>query len=300
MSSSTLSYDERRTVGLARLRDYVELMKPKISALSLATVTVGALTASWGLPNPLVLSGTLAATALLAASACAMNQLLERHDDALMQRTCMRPLPAGRLGAPEVCVFGMTSGTLGLTLLALVAGWAAALVGLLVWLLYVGVYTPLKTRTTANTAVGAVAGALPVWIGWTAAGGQFGLEAITLFMIVYLWQFPHFMAIAWLYRRDYAAAGMKMLPVVEPSGKSAARLSVASVLALVAVSYLPGFLHSAVPWYGIGATVLGLIYTIAVLRFAGVRDDRRARSLLKASLIYLPGMLGLLSMIAVS
>ena len=299
MSSSTLTYHERRTVGLARLRDFVELTKPRISAMSLATVTVGAVVASWGLPNPVVLGGTLAATAFLAASACALNQFLERHQDARMQRTCMRPLPAGRLGAHEVFVFGMLSGTFGVVLLALVAGWAAALVGLLVWLLYVCVYTPLKTRTTANTFVGAVAGALPVWIGWTAVGGRFGLEAYTLFLIVFLWQFPHFMAIAWLYRRDYAAAGMKMLPVVESSGRSAARLSVASVLALMAVAYLPGVLHPGAPLYWIGATVLGLIYTVAAFRFSAVRDDRTARSLLRTSLLYLPGLLGLLTMIAI-
>ena len=207
------------------LGDYLELTKPKISVLVLVTVAVAMFVGNAGLPSPWLLLNALAGTALVAASASALNQRLERRTDALMERTATRPLPAGRLSERDALVFGIVTIVAGLAYLAVVVNWLTAILGALTWLLYVPLYTPLKRTTPLNTVVGAIAGALPTLMGWAAVGGSFslaagggGLKAATLFLIVYLWQFPHFMAIAWIYRRQYAAAGLKMLTVVDPSG----------------------------------------------------------------------------------
>jgi heme o synthase len=178
-----------------------------------------------------------------------------------------------------------------------------ALLGALTWFSYVVLYTPLKSRTAANTAVGAVAGALPVLIGWAAVGGSFslagpfsgGVRAAALFLIVYLWQFPHFMAIAWIYRTQYASAGLQMLTVVDPTGRRAGAQAILAALALAPVSLLPG-LNSAESIYPIGALVLAAAYLAASALFCWRRDDRSARWLLQISLIYLPALLALLVM----
>jgi protoheme IX farnesyltransferase len=167
---------------------------------------------------------------------------------------------------------------------------ATALMGLATWLLYVCIYTPLKSRTTANTTLGAVAGAMPVLMGFTAAGAGLGLEAATLFLIVYLWQFPHFMAIAWLYRRDYSAAGLQMLTVVDASGRRAGRQAVAAALALLPVSLLPTALQLGGMAYLLGALTLGVSQLLIAALFWRRLDEASARRLLRASLIYLPGL----------
>jgi protoheme IX farnesyltransferase len=216
-----------------------------------------------------------------------------------MPRTAERPLPAGRISPAEVAVFGGVTATAGVLYLGAMVNWLTALVGLMTWILYVVVYTPMKAATPANTVVGAVAGALPVLIGWTAVGAPLalssgGLQAATLFFIVYLWQFPHFMAIAWIYRDQYAAARLQMLTVVDPSGRRAGVQSIVAALALLPVSLLPALDGFAGRWYFAGALVLSGVYLYYSTRFFLDRSEPTARRLLRVSLIYLPALLGLL------
>lgn len=290
MSSSTLSYAARRAGALARLNDYAELTKPRISVLVLVTVAISAFVARWGVLDGVLLIHALIGTALVAASASALNQWLERRTDALMPRTVDRPLPAGRLSPVEVLVFGVAAILLGTSYLAWLVNLNTALLGLATWFLYVWIYTPLKPRTTANTTIGAVAGALPVLMGFAAAGAPLGLEAATLFLIVYLWQFPHFMAIAWLYREDYSRAGLQMLTVVDPTGRRAGVQAILAAAALLPVSALPALLHLGGPVYLLGALSMGLAQLAIALQFMRRLDEICARRLLRASLIYLPGL----------
>ena len=282
---------------LVRLSDYLELTKPRISAMVLITVAVAAFMGHWGPPAPWLLLHTLVGTALVAASASALNQRLERRTDGLMDRTADRPLPAGRLTDREVLWFGAATIVLGLVYLAAAVNLLTAALGAATWILYVVVYTPLKTRTPLNTVVGAVAGAMPTMMGWTAVGGSlaFGpgggaMRMATLFLVVYLWQFPHFMAIAWMYRRQYAAAGLKMLTVVDPSGRRAGRQAVAGALALLPVSLMPMLQHAG-PIYFAAAWGLGLLYLAFAAAFCIHRDEASARRLLRVSLVYLPALL---------
>jgi protoheme IX farnesyltransferase len=286
---------------LSTLCDYVELTKPKISVLVLVTVAVSMFVATWGPPSPWLLLHTLIGTALVAASASALNQRLERSSDALMDRTVSRPLPAGRLTERDAPLFGAGTIVVGLLYLALAVNWATAILGAATWVLYVAVYTPLKRVTPLNTVVGAIAGALPTLMGWSAAGGSFslsagGMTAATLFVIVYLWQFPHFMAIAWIYRRQYDAAGLKMLTVVDPTGWRAGQQAVVAALALLPVSLVPALLHAG-PVYFAAAIGLGLVYFGSSVRFCVRRDDASARWLLRASLVYLPALLFMIMLV---
>jgi protoheme IX farnesyltransferase len=297
MSTSTLTLVRTRQGILARLADYAELTKPRIAALVLVTVAVAAFVARWGAPDLWLLIHTLVGTTLVASSASALNQWLERRTDGLMPRTVDRPLPAGRLSTGEVLAFGAATIAAGLVYLSLLVNLATAALGLLTWVLYVWVYTPLKSRTPANTAVGAVAGALPVLMGWASTGAPLGVGAATLFLIVYLWQFPHFMAIAWIYRAQYAQAGLKMLTVVDPSGWRAAVQALLSALALLPVSVLPALVFQAGPVYIAGAMALGLGQLATVVWFLRRLDEPSARGLLRASLIYLPSLLILLMLV---
>jgi protoheme IX farnesyltransferase len=290
MSTSAIAIAARRAGILARLTDYLELTKPRISLLVLVTVAISAYVARWGALDAPLLAHALIGTALVAASASALNQWLERRTDALMPRTVDRPLPSGRLASGEVLAFGAVSIALGLLYLAWLVNLNTALVGLATWVLYVWVYTPLKSRTTANTTIGAVAGAMPVLMGFTAAGAPLGLEAATLFLIVYLWQFPHFMAIAWLYRRDYSAAGLRMLTVVDPTGRRAGAQALLAALALLPISLLPAGLQLGGVAYLLGALLLGAGQLAIAAAFLRRMDETSARLLLRASLIYLPGL----------
>jgi protoheme IX farnesyltransferase len=244
--------------------------------------------------HPATLFLTLLGTGLVAGGASAWNQYLERFRDLQMRRTAGRPLPSGRLAPAEAMVFGTVILVLGVVLLALTVRWMAAAVAIATFLLYVGVYTPLKPATTLNTAVGALPGALPPVIGWAAATGQLGIEAWALFLIVFLWQFPHFLAIAWIYRDDYARAGHKMLPSVDPRGSLTGRQAAGYALALVPAGLLPAVVGLAGPVYFAGALVLGLFYLGQAVRFWSDVTDLSARRLLHASFVYLPGMLFLL------
>ncbi len=301
-ANAALSQPDRsaRSAGLARLSDYVELTKPRISVMVLVTVAVAMFLGAWGPPSPWLVLHTLLGTALVAASASALNQRLERDTDARMARTATRPLPSGRLSSREVIAFGAVSIVAGLIYLGVAVNWLTAALGALTWVLYVAIYTPLKTRTPLNTVVGAVAGALPTLMGFAAVGASFSLEpggdgvkAATLFLVVYLWQFPHFMAIAWIYRHDYAAAGLRMLTVTEPTGYLAGRQGLLAALALLPVSLAPVLNHAGLVYFAVGLA-LGLAYLTCAARFFYRRNETSAWWLLRTSLVYLPALLMLM------
>jgi heme o synthase len=293
VSMTTLVIDDR-TTALARAADYVELTKPKIAALVLVTVAVAAFVAGWGPPRGWLLAHTLLGTALVAASASALNQWLERDTDARMARTADRPLPAGRLSGSQVIAFAVVTIVAGTVYLAACVGLLTAALGLLTWMTYVWVYTPLKRRTSANTAVGAVAGAMPVLMGWSAVGAPVDLRAWSLFLIVFLWQFPHFMAIAWIYRREYAGAGLKMLSTIDPSGVRVGAQAMMAALVLVPVSLVPCLSQPGGWVFGAWAVALGLGFFLSAACFFVQKTELAARRLLIASLLYLPVMMGLL------
>lgn len=305
MSTGYLTIAAERVGLAAKAAGYWELTKPRIAIMELIVVAAACFIGSAAIPSAWLLANTLLGTALVAASASAFNQWLERDLDAQMPRTATRPLPAGVLSSGEALAFGSITLIAGALLLIVNVNLLAAAMGLATWLLYVVIYTPLKTRTSANTAVGAVAGALPALIGWAAVGAAIGGDAVslrlmTLFLVLYLWQFPHFMAIAWLYRRDYAAAGMKMLTVVDPTGRQAGLLAVRTALVLLPLSYLP-FLQSAGGGmlginggYLAAALVLAAAYLWLAIRFYRKPSDQSARALLRGSLLYLPLWLGIL------
>ncbi|HEY7309005.1 MAG TPA: heme o synthase [Gemmataceae bacterium] len=286
---------EAPALARPRLADYVELAKPRVAVLVLFTVGAGVLLASGRDFQFLVLLHTVLGTALVAAGASALNQWLERDSDALMRRTEKRPLPSGRLQALEVFVFGLLLGLAGVLYLALTLNRiTAALVAAITFLLYVAVYTPLKRRTPLNTLVGAVPGALPPIIGWCAVRGEITREAAVLFLILFLWQVPHFLAIAWIYREEYGRAGLRMLPVVDRDGRRTAQNMILYCLALLAVSLQPVLLGSAGVLYLGGAVLLGLAFLATAVGFQRWRSLCQARRVLRASLLYLPGLLALL------
>ncbi len=281
----------------SRLVDYVALTKPRVAVLVLFTVAAGALLAAGPQIEPLVLLHAVLGTAFVAGGASALNQLLERHSDGLMRRTETRPLPSGRMQPIEALVFGAILGIFGIVYLAVTLKQACTpLVASFTFVAYVGVYTPLKRKTTFNTLIGAVPGALPPVIGWTAVSGTIDAEAWALFGIVFLWQVPHFLAIAWIYREDYARAGLRMLPVVDEDGRLTGRHMLHYTLALVPVSFVPVLLGSAGPLYLLGSLALGLVFLARASDFTRSHSVEDARRVLRASLAYLPGLLALLLM----
>ncbi len=295
MSVGTTVLPEAVPATRVRVADYWVLTKPRLGLMVLFTVAAGFLLANRTGPNLWGLLHTLFGTALVVAGASAFNQLLERNTDAQMQRTQNRPLPAGRLQPRETLVFSLALGVGGILYLALVLPQLlAAVVAGCAFLGYVFCYTPLKRKTTLNTLVGAVPGALPPVIGCTAATGSISSEAVVLFLILFLWQIPHFLAIAWIYRDDYARAGMRMLPVVDREGGRTAVLMVSYCLALVPASLTPCLLGLGDHFYLAGAMLFGLAFLAQALRFARERSETMARRVLQASLVYLPALLGLL------
>lgn len=299
MSTSTLVCEQRRSTLAGRLADYLELTKPRISVLVLITVGIGALAASGGEVGIVLLLQTLVGTALVAASASTWNQWIERYTDQMMKRTAGRPIASGRLSNAEVFVFGTVTLIAGILQLAIAVNWTTAWLGVATWVMYVVIYTPLKSRTSFNTVVGAVAGAIPLLMGWAAVGQPLTLTAWSLFTIVYLWQFPHFMAIAWIYRKQYEDAGLKMLTVVDPSGRRAGIQAVMASLTLLPISLLPCLLSfeagaslSAV--YAFGAVLLGAIYVLSSIVFFRNQSEGTARRLLRVSIVHLPVLLTLL------
>ncbi|MEQ8208652.1 MAG: heme o synthase [Lacipirellulaceae bacterium] len=290
------------TVGLvfSRLNDYFQLTKPRIVLLELIVAAATACIAAPYAIDAVVLFHALAATALVAGSASTGNQILEREVDAKMPRTADRPLVTGRVAVWEATLLGLVTLVIGVAWLCLKVNLLTAGLGLASWLLYVVVYTPLKTRTPLNTAVGAVAGALPLLMGWTATGQPLSLTAFALAGVLFLWQFPHFMAIAWIYRDDYQRAGHQMMSVVDPTGWRCGWQAIIGALFLIPVSLIPAILpEGRSPMaYSLWAIALGSVILALAVRFAVVRDNRTARQLLKSTLIYLPAWLGVLLMVS--
>jgi heme o synthase len=279
----------------SHLVGYVELTKPRISSMVLVTVAAGAVLGSAGLPDGWLLWHTLFGTALVAAGASALNQLLERDSDACMERTENRPLPSGRLGLIEVLVFGILFGVGGIGYLALsLPHPLAAITAAFTFLIYVFVYTPLKRKTSLNTLIGAVPGALPPVIGWVAVRGMIDPQALGLFAILFFWQIPHFLAIAWIYREDYRRAGLCMLPVVDRMGGLTGRQMVAYCSALIPASLSPFIWGQTSATYLTGVILLGGGFLAFTIAFWYQRTTERARGVLRASLIYLPVLLALL------
>lgn len=280
-----------RSSVAAKLLDYAELTKPRIALLVLVTVTVGYTVGSAGGWHLVSLGHALFGIALVAAAASAWNQLLERHSDACMQRTAERPLPAGRMMPAEALLFGLLIGGWGLLHLAVWVNPLTAVLAILTWLLYSFAYTSLKRVTSLCTSIGAVAGALPPVLGWTAAGGTLDGGAFAIFAILFLWQFPHFLAIGWLYRRDYAKAGVRMLPSSKLAPRLTGSLCVIYVTALLPVSFLPRELTLAGDGYLLAAVLLGLGYLACSIWFMLQESTGSARGVLISSLLYLPLLL---------
>ena len=281
-------------LGVDRFGDYLALAKPRLNLLVLMTTWAGLYLASpSGLPIGIVVH-TLVGTALVAGGAAALNQAWERQTDGLMRRTRVRPLPAGRLTVGQGTWFGISLSIVGLTELAFGVNVISAVVAATTLISYVLVYTPLKRRTSLATLVGGIPGALPPVIGWAAATGDISLEALVLFGIVFFWQMPHFLAIAWMYREDYARAGIPLLPVVEPDGRRTGRQALVYAAALWPVSLLPAVIGLAGPAYLAAATVLGVMFIWLSGRFANVRTTSSARTLFVFSIAYLPLLLGAL------
>lgn len=278
----------------ALLSDLAELTKARLSFLVLITTLVGFLLAWRGPMDYVLLSATLVGTALCAAGAAALNQWWERDLDALMKRTCTRPLPGKRLHPSDALLSGILCAMLGLATLAAFTNVRATFLAFATIAIYVLVYTPLKRITSLNTLVGAVPGALPPLIGWVAARGTYNLEGCLLFAILWFWQMPHFLAIAWMYREDYANAGCVMLTGNDPSGAMTARQALLYTMCLVLVSLLPALMGFNSIWAFFGALLLGGIFMVTAVKFLKARERGTARTLFLISIAYLPVLLALL------
>jgi len=272
----------------ARALDFVALGKPRLNFLVVVSALAGYVMGGAEGLGMLRLAGVLVGTGLVAGGASTFNQVYERDVDALMRRTRLRPLPDGRVQPSEAIAFAAAVSLTGLVILIATTNLLAAAVALATLLTYVVVYTPLKRRTSLATVIGAIPGALPPIIGWTAARGSLSLEAWMLFGIVFLWQLPHFLSIAWMFRDDYARAGFPMLPVIEPDGRSTGRQAVLYGAALIPLSLVPTLMRLTGDIYFAGALVLGLAFLALTIRFARSRSVRDARILFFSSIIYLP------------
>src|SRR6266850_7805635 len=278
----------------ARAAAYLELTKPRITFLIVLTSAAGFCLGSRGAVDYLLLTHAMIGIALLSSGLATVNQFMERDLDALMRRTEKRPLPTGRLLPFEALWFGLALTLTAEVYLASFVNLLTAALGLTIIAGYLLLYTPLKTRTTLSTAVGAFPGAMPPLIGWAAARGQVDLAAWVLFAILFLWQFPHFLAIAWMYREDYGRAGIRMLPVVEPEGRVTGQQIVAFTIMLIPVSLLPVVMGMSGRVYLVAASVLGLLFLVSSVRAALSKSNQHARQLLLASVLYLPLLFGVM------
>jgi protoheme IX farnesyltransferase len=276
------------------VKDYIALTKPRITWLILMSTGVGYFFGSRSGWHLLTLLHTLIGTALIASGTAALNQWYEREADAKMKRTQGRPLPSGRLTSRNALVFAIVISLAGFIELFLAVNALTGWLGLFTLLSYLFVYTPLKQRSPHSTTIGAIPGAMPPLIGYAAASGTLTWDAWILFAILFLWQFPHFYAIAWMYREDYERAGIRMLPVVEPDGESTAQRILLYSLILIPISLVPKFLSMTGNLYLAGALALGLLFLYAGVRVSFDRTRQQARRVLLASVIYLPVLYGLM------
>ncbi len=280
----------------SRASDFLALAKPRVTFLVTISGLIGVVVASRGGIEWVTMFHTLVGTILVVAATNGLNQVIERGPDSRMKRTANRPLPAGRLGVAEATFTLVATALVGLGYLWLLVNPLTSLLALVALANYLFVYTPLKPRTTFCTAIGAVSGAIPPMMGWTAVRNELSLEAWTLFAILLVWQFPHFLAIAWLYREDYAAGGFLMLPVVDADGSLTSRQIVAYSIALIPLSLLPTWLGMAGAWYFLGALALSSWMLSAGLRIQRERTKPQAKRLLMTSVVYLPALLLLMSL----
>jgi protoheme IX farnesyltransferase len=289
MESLEAGIDNTKSYGLReKLAAYLELTKPRIAFMLVLTSAAGFYLGTPESFEIVLFVNAMIGIALLAFGVATLNQFLERRTDALMERTAGRPLPTSKISPNEALIFGIAQcATAELYLWILVNGLTAVL-GLTVIVGYVLLYTPLKTRTTASTAIGAIPGAMPPLMGWTAAADQINLAAWTLFTLLFLWQFPHFLAIAWMYKEQYARAGILMLPVVERDGRVTARQIVIFTLMLLPLSVTPYFLGLSGVFYLIGSVILGAWFLRASIEMARAKTVAKARKLLLVSVLYLP------------
>ena len=276
------------------VRDLFELVKARLTLLVLLTTAVGFYLGVEGPVNLVALLHAVLGTALAAAGAAALNQWWEHQLDALMHRTQSRPVPAGRMRPREALIIGATLSIFGVTYLAFVCNALSAILAAITIIIYIFGYTPLKLRSTFNTALGAVPGALPPMIGWAAARGTLNAGAWMLFAILFFWQLPHFFAIAWMYREDYARAGFQMISSEDQTGERSASQSVFFCMILFVVAGLPAFIRMATVFYLLAELILGGIFIAVAMRFLKTRTPSDARRLFITSIIYLPLLLGAL------
>jgi protoheme IX farnesyltransferase len=271
---------------------YVVLTKPDVSFLVVLTTLAGYALGSTGPLDWMRMAQTVIGTTLVAAGTSALNHYLERDTDARMRRTASRPLPAGAIAPAEAFCFGVGLVVIGALELLLATNWLAAALAVLTSLLYLGIYTPLKRHTTAATLIGGIPGALPPVIGWVAARESLGAGAYVLFAILFLWQVPHFHSISWVYREDYARAGIRMLPVVDRSGTATFGQIVFCAIALIPVSLLASVTGIAGVTYYFSAVVLGLLLVKVCLWASARKTNVRAKWLMHATVVHLPLLLG--------
>jgi protoheme IX farnesyltransferase len=281
-------------VSAGSLRDYLELAKPRLTSLVALTALVGYQAGAAGRSDPAGLLCALAGTTLLAAGGCTLNQVMEHEFDGRMERTRGRPIPAGRLQPFESAVFGTALSAIGLLVLLAGTNTPTVLLGITATFTYLAVYTPLKRTTGLCTLFGAIPGALPPAMGWTAAAGQLEPGTCVLFGMLFLWQLPHFLAIAWMRRDDYARAGFAILTVFDPDGSATGRQAVLYTVSLLPLALVPALMGLAGHFYLVTALAMGLLYTSAAVRMAWLRTAESARGLFLTSLLYLPVVLTVL------
>jgi protoheme IX farnesyltransferase len=281
-------------VDLEKPWAYVVLTKPDVTFLVVITTVAGFYLGSRGALDWALLAHTLFGTTLVGAGTAALNQYIERDMDAVMRRTASRPLPLGTLQPADVLRFGVALVIIGAVWLAVAVNALSAFLAMATCVFYLGLYTPLKTRTTLATAIGALPGALPPMIGWAAARGNLSAGAWILFAILFFWQFPHFFAIAWMYREDYARAGIRMLPVVDPTGDATFGQIVATSAILVPVSLLPSVIGMSGMRYFTGALILGILLLQVSLWANRSRTNVRAKWLMHATVAHIPLLLVLM------
>lgn len=297
MDTATAQLANNRMLGWrTRVGAFVELTKPRIAFMLVLTSAASFYLGTRGSFDLVLFANAMIGIAILAFGVATLNQYIERHTDALMDRTRNRPLPSHRLLPAEALLFGLAQLLVAEIYLYFLVNPLTAALGLVVIVGYILLYTPLKTRTSASTAIGAIPGAMPPLMGWTAAADEVTLSSLSLFLLLFLWQFPHFLAIAWLYRDEYAKAGILMLPVVEPAGRITARQIVLFSIMLVPVTLAPFFLGFAGLAYLIGATLLGIWFLIESIRTARAKTNESARRLLMVSVLYLPLIFGLMAL----
>lgn len=295
MEVATVEVRETRATGFReKLAAYLELTKPRIAFMLVLTSAAGFYLGSVGGFNAALFVNAMLGITLLAFGVATLNQYIERNIDTLMERTAKRPLPMGKLTPAEALIFGIVLCAVAEIYLLFLVNGLTAVLGLTVIVGYVLLYTPLKTRTSASTAIGALPGAMPPLMGWTAASGNITLGAWALFVLLFLWQFPHFLAIASMYKDQYAKAGILMLPVVEKDGRITARQIVLFTVMLLPVSLAPFFLGFAGWIYLAGAVLLGIWFLWASIGAARAKTVEKSRKLLLVSVLYLPAIFALM------